>query len=168
MFKKIGFKSLNYKDLERFDSNDLKRENLHSFYQTFDFLELVKKWPEIVGPKMSPVTSPLKIQNDSLFIVTKHASYSHELSYLSEEIKTQIFKVFPKLKSVISKISFKTQENFFNEKEKVEASKVAATPKLHPQSPQFKILKMEAERLFGDVPDPELKEILISIFIQSR
>lgn len=168
MFKKIDFKGLNYKELERFDSHDLKRENLHSFYQTFDFLQLIKKWPEIVGPKLSPVTSPLKIQHGSLFVMAKHASYSHQLSFLSEEIKTEIFKVFPQLKAVIKKLVFQTQENYFNNVQVQEAKKAQPAPKLHPQSPQYKILKMEAERLFADVPDQELKEILTSIYIQSR
>lgn len=169
MFKKLGFKGLNYKDLERFDSHDLKRENLHSFYQTFDFLELVKKWPEIVGPKMSQVTSPLKIKSDSLFVMAKHASYSHQLSFLSEEIKGEIFKIFPQLKPVIKKLVFQTQENFFDQKEEQEAKSTnSLPPKLHPQSPQYKLLKNEADRLFGDIEDAELKEMLISIFIQSR
>lgn len=168
MFKKIDFKGLNYKDLERFDSHDLKRDNMHSFYQTFDFLDLVKQWPGIVGPKLSSVTSPLKIKNDSLFVMTKHAVYSQELSFLSEEIKKEIFKIFPKLKPVIQKLVFQTQEGYFNEQRLQEMQEKPAKPKLHPQSPQYKILKMEADRLFGDIPDPELKEMLISIFIQSR
>ena len=168
MFKKIEFQGLNYRDLERFDSHDLKRENMHSFYQTFDFLDLIKKWPEIVGPKLSTVTSPLKIRNDSLFVMTKHAVYSQELSFLAEEIKKEIFKIFPKLRPVIHKLVFQTQENYFNPQRTQEVLQTPAKPKLHPQSPQYKILKMEADRLFGDIPDPDLKEMLISIFIQSR
>lgn len=167
MFKKIDFKGLNYKDLERYNSHDLKRENLHSFYQTFDFLELIKKWPEIIGPALSHVTSPLKIKGDSLIIMSKHASYSQNISFLSEEIKQKIFALFPALKPVIKKLNFQTQESFFNQK-KLEEEKKQAIPKLHPQDPKFKILKTEAERLFEDVQDAELKEVLISIFIQSR
>lgn len=168
MFKKINFEGLNYKDLDRYGSHDLKRDEMQSFYQTFDFLELIKKWPQIVGPKMCQVTSPLKIKQDSLFVITKHASFSHELSYLSEEIKAEIFKVFPKLKPVIKKISFQTQEGFFQERKSGPVATEKASPKLHPQSPQFKILKMEAERLFSDVPDEEMKSLMISIYIQSR
>lgn len=168
MFKKINFKALNYKDLDRFDSHDLKRENMHSFYQTFDFLELIKKWPQIVGPKMAPVTSPLKLRQDSLFIMTKHAVYSQELSFLQEEIKNEIFKVFPKLKNVIKKLVFQTQENYFVPKPLADEIAAPAKPKLHPQSPQYKILKMEADRLFGHIEDTELREMLTSIFIQSR
>ena len=167
MFKKINFKSLNYKDLERYDSHDLKRENLHSFYQTFDFLELVKKWPEIIGPSLANVTSPLKIKGDSLIIMSKHASYSQNISFLSEELKQKIFELFPALKPVIKKLNFQTQESFFNQKQVDEVQK-PLPPKLHPQDPRFKILKLEAERLFADVADEELKRILTSIYIQSR
>jgi hypothetical protein len=168
MFKKINFKGLNYKDLDRYGSHDLKRDEMHSFYQTFDFLELIKKWPEIVGPKMSPVTSPLKIKSDSLFIITKHASYSHELSYLSEEIKSEIFKVFPKLRPVIKKLVFQTQEGFFESRKAVENEAQTPKARLHPQSPKYKLLKLEAERLFNDIEDDELRTKMISIYIQSH
>lgn len=168
MFKKINFKGLNYKELDRYDSHDLKRENLHSFYQTFDFLELVKRWPDIIGPALSQVTSPLKIKGDSLIIVSKHSSYSQNISFLSEELKMKIFDLFPELKPVIKKLNFQTQEAFFNQQNEVVAEKKAPAPKLHPQDPKYKVLKAEAERLFGDVADQELKEILTSIFIQSR
>ena len=167
MFKKLNFKGLNYKDLERFDSHDLKRENLHSFYQTFDFLELVKKWPDIIGPALSNVTSPLKIKGDSLIIMSKHASYSQNISFLSEEIKQKIFVLFPALKPVIKKLNFLTQESFFNHVETEEAKK-PVIPKMHPQDPRFKIIKMEADRLFSDIPDEELKTMMISIYVQSK
>lgn len=169
MFKKIDFKGLNYKELERYDSHDLKRENLQSFYQTFDFLDLVTKWPDIIGPALAKVTSPLKIKGDSLIIMSKHASYSQNISFLSEEIKQKVFVLFPQLKPVIKKLNFQTQESYFNEVKATE-EQVAKTapPKFHPQDPKFKLLKLEAERIFADVSDPELKQILISIFIQSR
>ena len=167
MFKKIVFKGLNYKDLERFDSHDLKRENMHSFYQTFDFLELIKKWPEIIGTNLSTVTSPLKIKGDSLVIMSKHASYSQNISFLSEEIKQKIFVLFPQLKPVIKKLNFQTQESFFNQKAEEESVK-PPVQKLHPQSPKYKMMKLEADRLFGDIPDAELRELLISIYMQSK
>ena len=167
MFKKIDFKGLNYKDLERFDSHDLKRDNVHSFYQTFDFLELVQKWPEIIGPAFAKVTSPLKIKGDSLIIVTTHSSYSHNISYLSEELKQKIFVLFPALKPVIKKLNFQTQENFFQQK-KAEEAKKPVIPKLHPQDPRYKVMKQEADRLFGDIEETELRELMMSIFMQSR
>lgn len=168
MFKKIHFKGLNYKELDRYDSHDLKRENMHAFYQTFDFLDLVKKWPDIIGTSMAQVTSPLKIKGDSLIIVSKHASFSQNISFLSEEIKTKIFEQFPELKKVIKKLNFQTQEAFFQTQTPVQEEQKKAVQKFHPQDPKFKQMKIEAERLFGDIPDPELKEVMISIFMQSR
>lgn len=169
MFKKIDFKGLNYRDLDRFSSHDQRRDEMKSFYQTFDFLELIKKWPAIVGEKMCQVTSPLKIQQDSLVIVTKHSVYSQELSFLSETIKLEIFKVLPELKPIIKRLNFQTQEGFFQQKE-IQAQKIAqsAPAKLHPQSPKYKLLKIEAERLFGGIEDPELRQSMVSIFMQSN
>lgn len=167
MFKKLEFKRLNYGDLERVDSHDIKRDEMHSFFQTFDFLELIKKWPDIVGVKLAAVTSPLKIKQGSLFVITKHSSYSQDLSFSAEMIKTEVFKHFPNLKPIIKKLAFQTQENFFEQK-LVKEQELAQIPRLHPQSPKYKILKQEAERLFSDVEDTELKETLISIFIQSK
>lgn len=167
MFKKLGYKRLNYGDLDRIDSHDIKRDEMHAFFITFDFLDLIKKWPEIVGEKLAAVTSPLKIKQDSLFVITKHASYSQELSFSSELIKTEIFKQFPNLKPIVKKLAFQTQENFFEQK-MIKEKELSMIPKLHPQSPKFKMLKQEAERLFNDVEDVELKESLISIFIQSK
>jgi hypothetical protein len=168
MFKKINFNGQNYRDLDRFDSHDLKREELKFFYQTFDFLELIKKWPEIVGPQMSLVTSPLKIKFDSLFIITKHSVFSQELSFLSEQIKQEIFKCFPELKQIIKKLVFQTQETYFqNSKSNLSSQSQEIEPKLHPQSPAYKKRKQEAERLFSEVSDDELRQVLTSIYIQS-
>lgn len=167
MFKKVKFHGLNYRDLDQLDAHDLKSDQIKSFYQTFDFLDLVKRWPEIIGSKLATVTSPLKIQGDSLVIMAKHSSYSQNISFLSEEIKEKIFKIFPKLKPVIKKIVFLTKENFFNNQESIIENKKHILS-MHPQDPRFKILKIEAEKLFEDVEDPELKKVLISLFMQSR
>lgn len=168
MFKKIDYKRLNYGDLERIDPHDIKRDEMRSVFLTFDFLDLIKKWPEIVGAKLAAVTSPLKIKQDSLFVITKHSSYSEELNWSSEMIKKEVFKHFPNLKPIIKKLAFQTQENFFEQK-KVEEAKIAAqVPKLHPQSPKYKLLKLEADRLFADIEDEELKASMISIYIQSK
>ncbi|MFL5784428.1 MAG: DUF721 domain-containing protein [Bacteriovoracaceae bacterium] len=169
MFKKLAFQGLNYKDLDRFKEHDLKRDEMKSFYTTFDFIDLIRKWPEIVDPKMAKVTSPLKIKGDALIIVTVHSTYSHELSYFSEELKKNIFKALPELKPIIKKIVYETQENYFKERREVEAVKAAeAKPKLHPQSPQYKLLKAEADKLFGHIEDTELRSLMTSIFIQSN
>jgi hypothetical protein len=169
MFKKIVFKGLNYNDLDHLQEHDLKRDELKSFYQTFDFLELIKRWPDIVGEKLAKVTSPLKIKGDCLFVITIHSSYSQELSFLGETIKKEIFKIFPELKSIINRLAFQTQEAFFRAKPQ-EDNHVHPTQmtSLHPQNPKYRLLKLEAERLFGDVKDEDFKQKLISIFIQSK
>ena len=164
MFKKIEFRGQNYGDLDKLDKHDLKREKLHSFYQTFDFLDLVKIWPEIVGVNLSKVTSPLKIKGDSLIIVSKHASYSQNLSFLSEEIKGKIFTHFPQLRSIVRKIHFQTGEDLFQTPNKLLSDKEVL--KIHPQDPRYKIKKNEADKLFEGVEDQELKKILTSIYLQ--
>jgi hypothetical protein len=169
MFKKVKFSGLDYSELDRLDPHGMKRDELQSFYQTFDFLDLIKQWPNIIGPKLNSVTSPMKLKQDTLFIITKHSSFSHELMYRQEDIKSEIFKVFPRLRHMIKKISFQTQETFFEERNKAMNVPPAFAPgRLHPQSPQFRALKLEAERLFSDIEDPELRSSLISIFIQSK
>ncbi len=170
MFKKIEFKGLNYDELDRYDAHDLKREKLHTFYQTFDFINLIKSWPDLIGPSLAAVTCPLKIKGDTLIILSKHASYSQNISFLSEELKRKIFILFPELRPVVKRLNFQTQENFFRpggRTSEVAAGKPPA-PKFHPQDPRYKILKSEADRLFADVPDPELRAILTSIYIQSK
>lgn len=164
--KKLDFNSLNYKDLDRLDAHDIKRDDMKNFYLTFDFLNLIKKWPDIVGEKLSKVTSPLRLRGNSLIIVTKHSIYSQELSFLGETIKKEIFKQFPELKPIIEKINFQTQESFFYNKEEL-INSIQEIPGLHPQSPVYKRLKLEAEKIFIDEQDPELKTLLISIYIQS-
>lgn len=166
MFKKIDFKKLNYGELDRLDAHDIKRDEMQSFFQTFDFLDLIKGWPEIVGVKLAAVTSPLKIKGDALFIITRHSSFSQELSFSSELIKTAIFKHFPHLKPVIKKLAFQTQESFFEQRAAAEKTQ-SQTPRLHPQSPRYKVLKAEAERLFGHIEDQELREMLTSLLIQN-
>ena len=169
MFKKIVFKGLNYSDLEQIPEHDIKRDELKSFYMTFDFLELIKKWPEIAGEKLAKVTSPLKIKGDCLFIITIHSSYSQELSFLSETIKKEIFKAFPELKTILSKLAFQTQENYFRSRPNEEKILEENRPQpLHPQNPKYRILKTEAERLFSDIKDDDFRQKLISIFIQSK
>jgi len=168
MFKKLKFGTQNYKDLDRYTPHDLKRDELKSFYQTFDFLTLIEKWPLIVGDKLAKVTSPLKIGNTTLIIITAHPSYSDHLTYLTEEIKNQVFHTFPNLKNIIQRITYQTQESFFKERKIEEEQIELVKQQLHPQSPAYKVLKIEAEKFFGTIEDPKVKETLISIYVQSK
>lgn len=170
MLKKLTFNGFNYNDLERISSTDQKRkEDVLSFYQTFDFLGLVKKWPDIVGSQLAKVTSPLRIKFSSLVVVTIHPSYSHELSYMVDPIKEGIFKEFPQLRTVIQGISFQAMPQFFQQKNIIQQNEEMKIQQntLHPRSPQYQLLYSRAVKLFEHVEDPELKETLVNIYIQS-
>jgi len=167
MFKKINFNKLNYKELNEISHHSLKKDVLTTFYQTFDFLNLINKWPDIVGLPLSKVTTPLKIKFDALIILTQHSAYSQELSFLQEELKLHVFKEFPELKKVIKKILFQTDEIFFRNKDRIEQKISPQKSTLHPMSPEFRIKKALGEKLFAHICDEELKRVLISIFIQS-
>lgn len=170
MLKKLSFNNFNYNDLDRISSTDQKRrEDAYAFFQTFDFLSLMKKWPDIVGPGLCKVTSPLKIKFGSLVVVTIHPSYSHELSYHAEPIKIAIFKEFPQLKSVIQNLQFQTMPHFFQQKniiEKNEEIKIQQNT-LHPQSPQYRMLYAKALKNFEHIEDEDLKKTMINIYIQT-
>lgn len=144
----------------------------------FDFFTLIESWSEIVGPKMGKHTIPIKNVNKTLTILTNHPAYSSQLTFLEEEIKKKIFTLFPSLRGSIKKLYFQTGTSFFEQK-KEEISKAMSArgnhslktdqnyrPKLHPQSPQFKALKSKAMQEFNDIEDEELKQKLISIYIQ--
>lgn len=170
MLKKLSLYGFNYKDLERISSTDSKRkEDAYAFYQTFDFLSLLETWPRLVGDKLAKVTSPLKIKFSSLIVATIHPSYSHELSYHVEPIKEAIFKEFPHLRNVITNIQFQTMPQFFQQKSIIEKSQELKKEQntLHPQSPQYRLLSAKANKLFGHIEDPELKKMMINIYIQS-
>jgi hypothetical protein len=58
-----------------------------------------------------------------------------------------------------------TQENFFKQNPQLVASN-AQNNRLHPHDPRIKIKKAQAENLFANIEDLELKKTLTSIFIQ--
>jgi hypothetical protein len=167
MFKKLVFQQLKDNKLNQIDEFTLKRDELNSFYETFDFIDLINSWPQIVGDKLSRVTSPLKIKIDSLVVLTKHSIFSQELSYLQEEIKKEIFLKFPRLKNIIKKISFFTSESYFKTIVEQETTNLLNSKKLHPMSPEYRVKKNLAEKVFTHIEDKDLKELLISLYIQS-
>jgi hypothetical protein len=145
--------------------------------QTFDFFALIEAWPEIVGQRLGKYTIPLKNHNNCLTVLTNHSAFSQDLGFLEEEIKKKIFKRFSSLNGKISRINFiyntqhfETQvemaKNFTkapSEKEIIKEEKI-----FHKFSPQYKALKSQADELFDDLDDEEIKESLTSIFIQNK
>ena len=140
-----------------------------SVHESFDFLALIRAWKEIV-PTLSEHTIPLKNQNGTLVILSNHSAIANQLSYMELELKKKIFAKFPGLEKSIVSIKFIVDSTHFSKQYEqfitpMEKKKVAQS--LHPFSPEFRKLKKEAETMFADLDDPELKERMISLYMQS-
>jgi hypothetical protein len=145
---------------------------------TFDFLELINYWEEIIGKQNAKHTIPLRIQNHVLYILCNHSAYSMIMSYSQEEIKNRILKKFPQLRSQIKKISSQVDSTFFQERfdnfrsnsNRSNSKKCLENEELkkksHKYSPHFKKLKGHAEKKFTHIDDEEIRNSLVSLFIQ--
>lgn len=135
----------------------------------FDFIYLIQSWKDVVGQMLAQNTIPLKIQFGTLYIVTRHSIFSHELSFMTQIIIEKVENVFPKLKGHIKKIKFINSEKFFMKDEKKKSlEKAPEEKKLHVFSPQYQKAKAQAQELFADIEDEELKEIFTSLYIQNE
>jgi hypothetical protein len=142
----------------------LKRFNWN---KAFDFLTLIQGWKDIVGPLLAEQSTPLKIKQQTLFILTRHAAFSQEINYQSEAIKKKIETKFPELKGKIQQLAFETSESFF--KEVKSQKEIARTnPDFHPQSPRYRAAYHEAEEIFAGSASMEEKEKWISLYIQTK
>ena len=137
----------------------------------FDFLSLIDRWEEIVGERLIKMTIPLKNQNGTLVILTSHPAIGQQLSFMEVELKKRIAEVFPSLKGKIKGIRYQMNSAFF-EKKVEESSKrkiTSSSPKIfHPYSPEYRQYKKEAEELFSDIEDLEVKKSLTSLYIQGK
>lgn len=139
---------------------------------SFDFLSLIKGWREIAGEKLSEHTIPLKNQNGTLVILSNHSAFANELSYMEVLLKKKIFAQFPGLEKSIKNIKFIVDSTHFD---KQYSQFITPTQKikkqnqntLHQFSPEFIRLRKEAEELFRDMEDEEIKKSMISLYIQS-
>jgi len=143
--------------------------------QEFEFVDLHFNWKKIVGGKLNEFTRPQKIQRSVLFIMTKHSQYAHHLIHMEEPIKDKIFSAYPSLKGKIKKLRFMQNEAFFKEDKTFKPENMTSERqylnkdhKYHPQSPAVKKLKAEAENIFSDIEDQEVKNSLIKLFIQNK
>lgn len=146
--------------------------------ELFDFLELIERWEEIVGPKLAKVTIPLKNQSQTLTILTNHSAYSQALSYMEDTVKQKLFKIFPLLKTKVKKLNFQVSTAHFdktkadlekraNLNRRPEAEKKKRTT-LHPQNPIYKKLKLRAEEEFSHIEDEEIRKSMISLYLQNE
>tara|TARA_R110002072_G_scaffold1989_2_gene16322 strand:+ start:46636 stop:47190 length:555 start_codon:yes stop_codon:yes gene_type:complete len=176
MFKKIA------QILENGQFSPKKSQNYYSKSSDksdfFDFYQLVKLWPSIVGERLAEHTIPLKNKNRNLTILTDHPAYSQQLSFMEEQLREKIIKQFPQFKGHIKKLYFQTGSNFFQKKDELEnalksknitqAKEVKAKLTLHPFSPEYKKIEVLAKKEFESIEDEDLKSQMVSLFIQSH
>lgn len=148
------------------------QEKSHSFAKSpgevFDFLELVKAWPEMVGVALAKYTIPLKLSGQVLTIVTNHPAFSEQTTYMEKLLREKINKSFPQL-GPIKSLKFYVNPNLFTEKETLVATvskRKKAADSWHPFSPEYRRYRQEAEAQYSFIEDGEVKEALISLFLQ--
>lgn len=139
----------------------------------FDFIGLIKSWKEIAGEKLSEHTIPLKNQNGTLLVLSNHSAFANELSFMELPLKKKIFAKFPELEKSILNIKFVVDSTHFSKQYAQFAAPKEAVKKqnenlLHPFSPEFRKRKKEAEEMFAHIDDPEIKERMISLYIQVK
>jgi hypothetical protein len=136
---------------------------------TFDFIHLVKNWKDIVGAMLSENTIPLKIKNNQLYILTKHAVFSQELSFMEQMIIQKIEETFPNFKGKIKKIRFSTGDfssEEFNNVQKQHEKQTSQKPKEPNRfDPNYRKKLMHAQKLFSDIEDEEMRELLIQAYL---
>lgn len=169
-------------DIFEFNKEGKSQKGNYKATESFNFLALIHKWPEVVGPKLSEVTIPLKNHHNTLTILTQHPAYSQSLSFLEETLKEKIYKTFPMLRGKINKFYFKVStEHFEQERDQLLSRsqmwskghqiKEKDSPKqkvMHQYNPQVRALKQEALAQFSDVDDQEMQELLINLYIQTK
>lgn len=138
---------------------------------TFDFIYLIRKWDQIVGKLLAQNTIPHKIIKNTLIIMTKHSVFASELSFMGPQIIQKIEEHVPELEGKIKKVKFSHANYSWEEFQNASFQKANKKPqvqKLHPFSPEFRIRKAKAQKLFSDIEDEEIKELLEKLFIENN
>lgn len=161
-------------DSELYTSDQKRRESRRSkghytkSETTFDFIFLIKSWEDIVGPLLGKNSIPLKIKYKTLYICTKHAVFSQEMGFLSQEIIEKVQIKYPGLKGSIDKLKFLNNEKVFNFKDdhiNKKNEEIKKTPKLHPFSPEYKKRVFKAQELFEGIEDEEVRTALKNFYL---
>jgi hypothetical protein len=135
-----------------------------------DFIQLINSWEKIVGKGYSDITIPLRISYKVLYIVTTHSSYSQQLSFNAQQILEKIIELHPAFQGNIKDIRFQVSPNFFLQKTKAREKFIKRKEKVklpHKYSPEYRYLQEQATHIYADIEDVDLKEQLISLYIQS-
>ncbi|MCT4641681.1 MAG: DUF721 domain-containing protein [Bacteriovoracaceae bacterium] len=135
----------------------------------FDFLYIIKNWESIVGKMLAENTIPLKIQQSSLIVLTKHSIFSQELGLMAPQILNKIETQYPKFKGQVKKIRFihgKFSSNEFNEmKSNTHRKAPSSIKEVHPFDPKYKAKMVKINKMFHDIEDDQIKQMLISAAI---
>jgi hypothetical protein len=141
--------------------------------EVFDFIALIRRWPEIVGSVLARESLPLKNRGGVLTVLTREPAFSEQIKFMEEPIKKKIFQTFPSLEGKISRINFfcnptafAEQRQHYSNDPQVRTQK--ATPSLHPQSPLYRKLLQEAKQELGEFQDEELEQAFQSLYIQLK
>jgi hypothetical protein len=187
--KKNNFKQLGKLLKEGLSSQDLSNKHNFTFRnpkpnikkqntdEAFDFISLIHAWPDVIGPRLSKHTIPLKNTRRSLTILTDHPAYSEQLKFMEVQLIGKIKARFPSLQGSLKTLYFKTDSTFFQKQKAISEERQGGGDKKHEEkmekafhkfSPEYRKLKAEADLQFKDVESEEVRERLTSIFIQSR
>lgn len=131
---------------------------------SFNFINLIKNWENLVGQLMAKNTIPLKIRKGTLIIATKHPIFAQELQFLVPEIIKKIQTDYPELGGKLRDIKFaysaQTAQMFAKDTKPKELEKVKKRETTHRFSPEFQQKTIEAKRLLADIEDDEIRESL--------
>lgn len=135
----------------------------------FNFLQLIKDWQSIVGDFMAQNTIPLKIRSGTLIISTKHSIFAQELSFLAPTLLKKIKEKFPELDGKLNKIHFSYSDFTAKQFDTPQKQKEINKPKkeIHRFSPEYQYKVQNAQKLFSDISDDELREQLINFYISN-
>lgn len=136
-----------------------------------NFLDIILQWPNIVGKRFYEHSIPLKLQGPRLVILTDHSTYSQHLSFYENDVLKKIHKILPEYKEKITKMTFQVNSTIFKDKflQQVKMTSDKKNKKtIHPFSPQYIQLKKQAEIEYQYIEDDQIKNLLMSIYIQQK
>lgn len=170
-FKKISDLLPNH-DHGQSQSYNSRHASNHWTEESFDFLSLLREWPELVGKTLGEQTVPGKILGKTLILYTKHPGFAQKLSFMHEMILEKMNKKFPSLRNKVNSLKFQNSPHLFEQKMEVQRNKNVKERQAKPKefnkfSPEFKKFEAEAKQLFQHLPE-EFKEQFISIYIQLK
>lgn len=141
--------------------------------QDLNTLNLISSWEKIVGKKLVEVSLPQRISRKTLYIIVNHSAYANYLNQMAADILVRIESVFPQYKNKIESLRFIFSEKAFQKiEEKLiqfkSQEKKSIKEVINPHSPQFRRLEQEAQEMFSNLDDSEIKDSFISIYIQTH